>query len=347
MDWSTIFSTAVTQMFGPGVVVYALAAIGLNVQFGYTGLLNFGQAAFAAMGAYGLAIGVVTLGMGFWPSILLGLVAAVLLAVLLGVATLRLRADYLAIATVAAAEAIRRVLRSVSLREHTGGAEGLRGFSDTFRQYGWDFGDWLVANGITVGEYFQRRGRLEIGPFFYTAPNLWTMLVGWVLVALCLVLVWLAMRSPWGRVLKAIREDEDAARSLGKNAFSYKVQALVLGGLIGAVAGLMQGLRFGNVAPDQYHTTFTFYLYAVLILGGVARIFGPVVGAMIFWFLFNLLSTFLTELSETGVLPDSVLDSTKVGSVVFMLLGIGIIALLIFRPQGIFGDKREISLNVR
>jgi branched-chain amino acid transport system permease protein len=343
MNWEQILSTTLTQALGPGVVVFALAAIGLNVQFGYTGLLNFGQAAFAAMGAYGLAIGIATLGWPFWWSILLGFAAAVVLALLLGVSTLRLRADYLAIATVAAAEAIRRTVRSIALKEQTGAAEGLRGFAETFREY-----------GVTLG--FPRGENVRFGPFFYPMqPHLWVMVVGWTLVAVCLVLVWLAMRSPWGRVLKAIREDEDAVRSLGKNAFSYKIQAFMLGGVIGAVAGFVQALRLGNVAPDQYHTTFTFYVYAVLILGGAARVFGPVVGAVLFWGLFNFLSSFLGEAARQGGIPlgpveipvSGVLTPAEVGPFVFVLLGIGIIAMLIFRPQGIFGDRREISLNVR
>jgi branched-chain amino acid transport system permease protein len=334
MNWDFISSQALSQAFGPGVVVFALAAIGLNVQFGYTGLLNFGQAAFAGMGAYGVAFGVSTLGWPFWPSVLLGLVAAAVLAVLLGVSTLRLRADYLAIATVAAAEALRRVARSVELREWTGGAEGLRGFAETFREYGFSIG-------------FDRGDNVRVGPFFYTATNLWVMIVGWSLIAVCLLVVWLAMRSPWGRVLKAIREDEDAVRSLGKNAFSYKIQSLVLGGVIGALAGFIQAVRLGNVAPDQYHTTFTFYIYAVLILGGAARVFGPVVGAVLFWGLYNFLSQFLREVARLEYLPAGWLGTTQVDPLVFVLLGIGIILLLIFRPQGIFGDRREISLNVR
>jgi neutral amino acid transport system permease protein len=334
MNWDLIFQQAFSQALGPAVVVYALAAIGLNVQFGYTGLLNFGQAAFAGVGAYGVAFGVATLDWPFWPSVLAGLGAAIVLAVLLGVATLRLRADYLAIATVAAAEALRRVAKSVELREWTGGSEGLRGFAGTFREYGYSL-------GVEAGD------NLRYGPLFFTGTNIWVMIVGWALVAACLLLVWLAMRSPWGRVLKAIREDEDAVRSLGKNAFSYKIQALVLGGVIGALAGFIQAVRLGNVAPDQYHTTFTFYIYAVLILGGAARVFGPVLGAVLFWGLYNFLNQFLREVAQLGWVPDSLLSTTQVDPLVFVLLGLGIIALLIFRPQGILGDRREISLNVR
>jgi branched-chain amino acid transport system permease protein len=344
MDFVGIFEAAITEAFGPTLIVYALAAIGLNVHFGYTGMLNFGQAAFAAVGAYGMALVIVTFApryfpdlggqLTFWLSLLVGLVGALVLALLLGVPTLRLRADYLAIATISAAEIIRRVVRSATLREWTGGSDGRSGFSDVFREYGFVF-------GFTPG------ARFNWGPFFYTGPQMWVMVVGWSLVLLMVLLVWLAMRSPWGRVLKGIREDEDAVRSLGKNVFSYKLQALVLGGMIGALAGFISGLTTGTVLPDTYSTQFTFFLYAMVILGGAARVFGPVVGAMLFWFLFQFLTTTLRQFAVEGVFPDGVLDTTQVGPVVFLAMGIGIIVLLIFRPQGIFGDRREISLDVR
>src|SRR4030088_1486690 len=107
MDWDSIFRNGGQAAFGPAACYTALAAIGLNIQFGYTGLLNFGQAAFAAAGAYGIAIAVTTYGLSFWTGVFLGLLAAVLLAVLLGFPTLRLRADYLAIVTIAASEIVR------------------------------------------------------------------------------------------------------------------------------------------------------------------------------------------------------------------------------------------------
>src|SRR4028118_97068 len=124
MDWTSILTNALKSGIGLETIVYALAAIGLNVHFGYTGLLNFGQSAFLGVAAYGLAMGVTTFGLSFWLSIILGLVAAVVLALLLGVPTLRLRADYLAIVTIAAAEIVRLLFRSVSLSEWTGGAAG-------------------------------------------------------------------------------------------------------------------------------------------------------------------------------------------------------------------------------
>lgn len=338
MNWTQIFGDALTQTVGPTMIVYALAAIGLNVHFGYTGLLNFGQAAFVAVAAYGLALTVATFGLSFWLGITLGLVGAVALALLLGAPTLRLRADYLAIVTIAAAEIVRRVFRSVALYEWTGASDGLRGFSSPFfdlnpyrDRWRLDWPEWLSF----------------LPSISYSATQLWVMTVGWALVALCTLVVWLAMRSPWGRVLKAIREDEDAVRSLGKNVFSYKMQALVLGGVIGALAGFIFALDRANVQPDTFSTDLTFYVYAIVILGGAARVFGPVVGAAIFWFLITFLTRTLTELSREEIVPSGLLATHQVGAVVFFMVGLGMVVILIFRPQGIFGDKREISLDVR
>src|ERR671917_373989 len=128
MDWGRILENALRAAFGQDAIVYALAAIGLNVHFGYTGLLNFGQAAFLAVGAYGVAISVFEFGWSMWAGIGVGIAAAVVLALLLGAPTLRLRADYLAIVTIAAAEIMRLLLRSVSLRNYTGGSNGLTAF---------------------------------------------------------------------------------------------------------------------------------------------------------------------------------------------------------------------------
>jgi branched-chain amino acid transport system permease protein len=331
MDIAAILTNAISASIGTTAVIYALAAIGLNVQFGYTGLLNFGQAAFVGVGSYGMGMTVATFGGSLWLGVVVGLLAAVVLALLMGIPTLRLRADYLAIVTIAASEIARRLFRSVSLKEYTGGTDGLRGFSR----------DFFEMNP------FPARFRLNFGPFNFSGNDLWVMTVGWSLVAICLLVVWLSMRSPWGRVLKAIREDEDAARALGKNVFFYKMQALIMGGIIGALAGFIFALARANVQPDNYSTDFTFFLYTMVILGGAARVFGPVVGAVIFWFLINFLSRILEQVEANDYLPDSVLRATQVGPVVFFLVGAGLVSMLIFRPQGLFGDKREISLDVR
>ena len=121
MDWLTVFQNSLTQMIGVSAIIYCLAALGLNIQFGYTGLLNFGQAGFAAIGAYAIAVTVATLGWPLWLALLFGILGAIIFALLLGIPTLRLRADYLAIVTIAAAEIIRQVARAVSLNDYFGG----------------------------------------------------------------------------------------------------------------------------------------------------------------------------------------------------------------------------------
>jgi branched-chain amino acid transport system permease protein len=176
---------------------------------------------------------------------------------------------------------------------------------------------------------------------------MWVLTIGWILVALCCLLVYLLMRSPWGRVLKAIREDEDAVRSLGKNVFSYKMQSLILGGVIGALAGFIFALSTGSVLPDSYAPEVTFFAYTIVILGGAARVLGPVVGAVIFWLFIQLSDQLLRQAIGAGYIPNSVMDTTQVGAVRFILVGLGLMLLIIFRPQGIFGDKREIALDAR
>jgi branched-chain amino acid transport system permease protein len=329
MQWNVIFSVSLESLVGLSTIVYALAAIGLNVHFGYTGLLNFGQSAFLGVAAYGMAITVTTFDLPFWLGILVGLAGTVVLALLLGIPTLRLRADYLAIVTIAAAEIVRLLFRSVSLSEWTGGSDGLQQFSQSF----YDLNPYSTAIETTLISFSPR--------------ELWILTVGWVLVAFALLIVYLLMRSPWGRVIKAIREDEDAVRSLGKNVFSYKIQALILGGVLGSLGGYVFALGLAAIQPDTYGTEFTFYMYTIVILGGAARVFGPVVGSMIFWLLLTFINALLPALIRVGAIPASVMDANQAGAIGYILVGLGLMALLIFRPQGIFGDKKEVMLDAR
>lgn len=347
MDIIQILSNSLHQTFGPIMLAYALAAIGINVHFGYAGLLNFGQAGFAAVASYGLAVTVAAFGGSFWLGLVLGILGGVGLALLLGIPTLRLRADYLAIVTIASAEIVRRLARSVTLTKYTGGSDGVRPvgeFTNTFTSLN-PYSE--TVNFDFMGIAYQA-GRLKLFDFVtFRRDELWVMTVGWILVLLCLLIVWLSMRSPWGRVLKGIREDEDAVRSLGKNVFSYKMQALVLGGVFGGLGGFVFILNAGNVQPDTFSTDFTFYFWVMLIVGGAARVFGPLLGAMIFWFLYNFLKGVLDGTAALQVLPHWLLTTNKSGPIVFALLGIGMVLLLIYRPQGILGDKREVSIDVR
>ena len=175
----------------------------------------------------------------------------------------------------------------------------------------------------------------------------WIRIAGWGLVGVAAFLVWRWMNSPWGRVLKGVREDEDALRSLGKNVYSYKMQALVLGGVIGAFGGMVYAVGTGSANPDQYQNANTFLAYAALILGGAARVLGPVVGSMILLFVLQFADTLLRALISNGVIPSEVLSATDVAQLRYVLVGIGLMLLLVFRPQGIFGDRREVMLDAR
>jgi len=330
VDWGLIFENALVAMFGSDAVIYALIAIGLNVQFGYTGLLNFGQIAFVACGAYGVAMGVATFGLSLWLGVFFGLVAAIVLGLLLGVPTLRLRTDYLAIATIAASEIVRLLLRSVTFSETTGGTDGLQSFS----------GDFFRLNPLEPGRY-------GIWRVEYPASTAWVLIVGWTTVVLCSLLVFALMRSPFGRVLKAIREDENAVRSLGKSVTAYKMQSLVLGGVIAALGGVMFAVSRSSVQPDNYATAFTFFAYTALILGGTARIFGPIVGSMLFWFLLAFTDVALRQAVGADFISPDILNGNEIGIFRQVLVGLGLMALMIFRPQGIFGDKREVAIDAR
>jgi branched-chain amino acid transport system permease protein len=330
VNWEGILAGAARAAIGRDAVVFCLAAIGLNMHFGYTGLLNFGQAGFMAVGAYGIAITVNTLGLPMWLGLIAGVGAAVVLALLLGLPTLRLRADYLAIVTIAAAEIVRLTVRSVTLRDFSGGSSGLTQFA----------GDFYSLNPYPRGTY-------GFWALRYDERVIWVLTVGWALVALLSVMVYLLMHSPWGRVIKSIREDEDAARSLGKNVYAYKMQSLILGGVIGAMAGFVFAISSQSVQPDTYSTAVTFFAYTVLILGGTARILGPVAGAMIFWALLSVTDSLLRAVvAPSGVLP-GLLTGTEIGQFRFVLVGLGLMLLMIFRPQGIFGDKKELALDER
>ncbi len=155
------------------------------------------------------------------------------------------------------------------------------------------------------------------------------------------------MRSPWGRVLKGIREDEDAVRSLGKNVYLYKMQSLVIGGLFGAIAGFVYAVGQEAVSPDFFGTDTTFFVYAILILGGAARVFGPVLGTVIFWAVIQGTDVFLRSAIDIGVPVISLMSGTQAAVVRFMLVGLGIMLLMIFRPQGILGDRKELALDAR
>ncbi|MFE6735698.1 branched-chain amino acid ABC transporter permease [Microbacterium sp. NPDC057650] len=322
MDFGTIFGNTAAYLLSPVTIAYALAATGLAVHFGYAGLLNFGMAGFMAVGAYGYAISILSFGAPWWVGMLVGLLGGALFALLLGIPTLRLRADYLAIATIAAAEIVRLMFLTELFQKWTNGAGGLSGYNGGFRD----------INPFPPGQY-------GFGPWTFNEVGLWNRVFGIGMLAIAILLVWALMRSPWGRVLKGIREDEDAVRSLGKNVFAYKMQALVVGGVIGALGGIVFVLP-SAVVPGSYSTSLTFFLWTILLLGGAATVFGPTLGAVLFWMVFAFLGNLLPQLASAGLLP---MSSAQADVVRYILVGIVLMLIVIFRPQGILGDKREMT----
>ena len=331
MDWGNIIENALRAGVSREAAVFAIAAMGLNVHFGFTGLLNFGQVGFMAIGAYGVGIGITYYGWHPGTAFIVGILGCVILALLLGLPALRLRADYVAIVTIAASEIIRTVFRSVSLREFSGGSNGINGF----------------ASGFYYFNPFDPQQEYGFGPFRFFGNQLWIILLGWAIVGIVTLITFALMRAPWGRVVRSIREDEDAARALGKNAYGYKVQSLIIGGVMGGLGGMVLSIGSQTVQPDSYSPPITFFLYTVLILGGLGRVWTPIVGSIIFWMLLSLTDNFLREAVDNQLLGiDGFMTTVQVGQVRFMLVGAGLALLMIFRPQGLFGNKQEMALEL-
>ncbi|MGT2426000.1 branched-chain amino acid ABC transporter permease [Amnibacterium kyonggiense] len=323
----TLFQDGGAAVISSTTAAFAIAAIGLNVHFGYTGLVNIGQAGFMLLGAYGLAI-TIDAGGGLLLGVLAGLAAAAVFALILGIPTLKLRGDYLAIVTIAAAEIIRIVGGDQSVAPITGGVAGIPN-----SKYSQDF--------INLSP-FPKTGVLTIGPWTYpySAGNSWWLsLVGWLIAAVAALIVFLLFRSPWGRTIRGIREDEDAVRSLGKNVYLYKVQSLVLGGVIGALGGIVFALG-SSVQPDALGRTTTFLLYTVLLLGGAASVLGPVLGSFLYFIFVIVLQDVVTQF-----VPSSIMNQQQIPEFTYVLVGIGLMLLVIFRPQGILGNKKELSFG--
>jgi neutral amino acid transport system permease protein len=323
MDWGSIFTNTAAAFFSPATMAFALAALGLAMHFGFVGLLNFGIAGFMAVGAYGYAISTLTFGFPWWGAMLAGIGASIVFAILLGIPTLRLRGDYLAIVTIGSAEIVRLLFTSQTWQPVTGSADGLSGFQGSFRS----------INPFPEGTY-------GFGPWQYTANQFWVLVFGFAILVVCALLLWRLINSPWGRVIKGIREDEDAVRALGKNVFAYKMQALIVGGVFGGLGGILYVLP-SSTNPGVFITSLTFFVWTALLLGGAATVFGPLLGALIFWVLQAFLGSLLPAMANAGLL--GAFSSAQAGALRFVLVGIGLMLIVIYRPQGILGDKKELT----
>ncbi|MFA5606727.1 MAG: branched-chain amino acid ABC transporter permease [Leucobacter sp.] len=327
MFWTHLLESILQTALSPVTAAFVIAAIGLNIHFGFTGLMNMGQAGFMLVGGYGFVISVMS-GLGVFPALLISILASILFALLLGIPTLKLRGDYLAIVTIGAAEILRMVARLANLTPITGGPSGIQ--SPRFRE---EFNALsFLPDGRTT---FLGMTHNNVG-----VDDWWSRIVAWALVILFLLVTWLLMRSPWGRVLKGIREDEDAMKSLGKNTYSYKLQALMIGGVMGGFGGIIMALP-ASINPDGMGRATTFNLWMIMLLGGAATILGPLLGSLLFFIVRLLITSFASEF-----VPSSLLSSQQTEIISWILIGVMLMVLVIFRPQGILGNKKELSFNV-
>jgi branched-chain amino acid transport system permease protein len=311
------FLTAGDFWIGVGVLAatYGIFALGLQLNVGTTGITNFGQAGFMAIGAYTMAILVVKEGWSWWWAMPAAIAASMLAAVVVGLPSLRLRADYFAITTLAFAEIVRYLADNE--RNLTEGSQGLLGYNGDWFKLSLRLGNWLDGHGIHVTSF--------LFPL---------LLVSWGILLVLTLLVALVVRTPWGRVLRAIREDEDAARALGKNTLAYKLQSLALAAALAAIAGFVLALNLTLLVPDEFDPVFTIFGFVIVILGGLGSYFGVILGSVIL----------MTVLEGTRYV-ELPLSSDKVAAIRFIIVGLVLILLMAFRPQGILGSKQEMLLG--
>lgn len=281
--------------------IYVLLALGLTLQYGMTGIINFGHVGFFAIGAYATALFV----QAGWP-IPVGFAAAALLAALaawpLGMVSLRLREDYFAIVSLGFSEIVRLVVTSEKWL--TNGVQGIPGIPKLFAGFGVG-----LANGVAV-------------------------LVVLVLVNLVAIL---AMRrivaSPFGRMIEAIRDNEEAVKALGKDPARFKVQVLMVGAGLAGISGAFYAHYIGYISPDQFIPLVTFQIWMAIIMGGVGRVSGALAGTLILM-LFLEGSRFLRDvmpfISEVGM------ASVRLG-----IVGLALILFTIYRPQGLMGEAKR------
>lgn len=295
---------------------YALLCLGLSLQWGFTGLFNVGVAGFFAIGAYTTAI--LTgpdypgqLG-GFGLPVPLGwlggMAAAALAALGVGALTLRLRQDFLAIATFGVAILIQ--LLALNLEPVTGGAFGL---------------------GFIPRPLLDRLGTPGAFNLFYL-----------ILTAACVALVWLGLealvRGPWGRVLRAIREDETAAQALGKSLLRFRLESFAIGSAVMGLAGGLYASFMGFIAPQDFQSILTFQVWTMLIVGGAGSFGGAVLGGVVVWALW----------AASGAIIDQLLPAAfqvRGAALQIVLIGAVLAATLVLRPRGLVVERTALSVR--
>ena len=300
--------------------IYAVFTLGLNIQWGYTGLFNIGIAGFFCIGAYTSALITTPMPTGIYAQyvhqvfgwnlpFVFGILGAAivcgLIAFLVGIPTLRLREDYLAIATIGIAETIRLI----------------------FNNEGW------LANGPRGLMGLPQPLQELIDPRHYN--YLYLIIVLFILIVIYLAIE-RAVRSPWGRVLRAIREDEISTEMSGKNIFSFKMQSMVFGSMIMGIGGALYAHYTKAISPDVFTPLYgTFIIWVMLMVGGSGNNKGAILGAFVVWGIW-IGTKFMTDL-----LPYTL--KARAPYVRFLLIGILLEIILIYKPQGLLGEEKRIS----
>ena len=301
---------------GVGIVagIYSIFTLGLQLNVGLTGIVNLGQAGFMAVGAYAMAILILTYGWSPWLALPVATLLAMLAGVVVAMPSVRLRGDYLAIATIAFAQIVQSVAQNaIGL---TGGNNGLLGFDASWQT----FQVWMLGLLASIG-----LGDQDQIPLFVLV---------WATFVLLMLILQALQHAPWGRVLRAIREDEDAVAALGKNAYAYKIQSLALAAGIGAIAGYLLAINITVIYPGTYSPNFTFIGFAILVLGGLGRYAGVALGSILLWFVL-----------EGARFIDLPLAADRVAALRLLIVGLVLILVMVLRPQGILGKREEMVLR--
>jgi branched-chain amino acid transport system permease protein len=280
--------------------ILSIATLGLNLQWGINGQFNAGVVGFVAVGAYALAVLTMKSGMPFALALAASLVVSAAVALLVGLATLRLRSDYLAIATFGVATSI-QVLAN-NLEGLTGGSRGLVGIPRPFEALGQDWFSVLYLTLVVI-------------------------LLGIVYRALQVLL-----RSPWGRVLRAIREDEVVCAALGKNVVRFRLAAFVLGAMLMGLSGALYAGFVGAISPSEFLPIMTFQIWAMLIVGGSGSNRGAIVGSFVIWGLWTFSGAAIVSALPVGA-------QSHGGAIQAILVGLILVLTLLVRPHGIMGAK--------
>ena len=311
--------------------IYALVAVSMNLLNGFTGLFSLGQAGFMLIGAYTYAILTMPVAVklsdsvykyydcavgfeiGILPALILAVVFAAIFAALIGLPVLRLKSDYLAIATLGFAEILRAFFQWDAMGPVTNGANVLRQYKD------------LTKVKIPFTNI----------PF---PPTLFCFLVS----GICIAIIVLLINSSYGRAFKAIRDDEIAAEAMGINLFKHKEMSFVISSFFAGISGAMLAMFQYTVQAAQFKTAMTYEILLIVVIGGIGSITGSCIASFLFiacneWWL-----RFLDE-SSNNILGLNILRS-GFRKVVFSII---IMIIVLFFSKGIMGEREFSWTRVR